>query len=294
MNHLNQLEEKSIYLLREAYYHSPNRLALLWSIGKDSTVLLWLVRKAFLGQIPFPLLHIDTHFKIPAMIQFRDQMVKKLKLDMIVGSNTIALKQKQTFPDGQISRTECCSLLKTFPLENVTSNSIPRDRYNHTSQAYQLDLSGQIFTSLIMGIRADEEPSRSKERYFSVRASDGSWKIEDMPAEIWDEFNHKISMHEKLRIHPLLDWSEKNIWEYIHREKIPVTELYFDQGDQTRYRSLGCWPCTSKIQSNSKNPEDIIFELSEGSLARHSERAGREQDKEGGNSLETLRRQGYM
>ena len=115
-----------------------------------------------------------------------------------------------------------------------------------------------------------------------------------MPAEIWDEFNFKTTHNERVRIHPLLDWTEKNIWEYIAQENIKITDLYYNQGDNTRYRSLGCYPCTSKIKSHSKNPSEIIYELEIGDLSNKSERANRDQDKENGNSLEHLRRQGYM
>lgn len=293
MNHLKQLEEKSIYLLRESYHHFKGQISMLWSIGKDSTVMLHLVKKAFRGQVPFPLIHIDTSYKIAEMIRFRDDLVKQQKLDMIIGSNILALQKNLTYPAGQLSRTECCQILKTQALIN-TAATADRLRYSVVNEKYEVDTKKEAFKALIMGIRADEEGSRSKERYFSVRSNDSSWKIEDMPPELWDEFNTDLTKQQNYRIHPLLDWSEKNIWEYIAQEKIEVTSLYFDPGTGERYRSLGCAPCTQKIKSTAKTPEEIVMELSHGQLSKASERSGRAQDKESGNSLETLRRKGYM
>ncbi len=294
MDHLDQLEEKSIYILREAHYHFKDRMALLWSIGKDSTVMLWLVRKAFMGQVPFPLVHVDTNYKIPEMIRYRDEVVKDLKLDMVVGQNQLALAEKNTFPDGKLTRLECCHVLKTMALHNTVKAEGQRLRYNHLLQKYEIDLKKEKFQTLIMGIRSDEEGSRSKERYFSIRSSTDQWKIETMPPEIWDEFNTDLDPDQTMRIHPLLDWAEKNIWEYIVRENIPVTSLYFNQGENTRYRSLGCYPCTQKINSTAKNAKEVLAEISSGDLANVAERSGRAQDKENGNTLEVLRRKGYM
>lgn len=294
MTNLDQIEEKSIYLLREAYYYFKGSISMLWSVGKDSTVMLHLAKKAFLGKVPFPLIHIDTTFKIAEMISFRDQIVKEQKLDMIVGSNFTALKLGRTFPSGKLTRLECCQTLKTEALLNTAEALTPRYRFNHTSQVYEIDQKNESFKALIMGIRSDEEGSRSKERYFSIRANDSSWKIEDMPPELWNEFNTDMQNQQSVRVHPLLDWSEKNIWEYIAREKIKISNLYFDNGEGERYRSLGCSPCTQKIKSIAKNPQEVVQELSAGALVQTSERAGRAQDKESGNSLEVLRRKGYM
>ena len=291
---LNQLEEKSIYLLREAFCCFGSRMAMLWSVGKDSTVMLHLVKKAFFGEIPFPLIHVDTSFKIPEMLTFRDETVKELRLDMIVGKNSQALNSLQSFPDGTLTRTDCCQQLKTFALVNTAEALLPRERFNHTTQRYETDTQNEKFKALVMGIRADEEGSRSKERYFSVRAKDSNWNIEDMPPELWNEFNVAEQPGESIRIHPLLDWSELNIWQYIAREKIKVSNLYFDSGTGTRYRSLGCAPCTAPIVSKSATVMEIVQELSVGDLSKTSERAGRAQDKESGNSLEVLRRKGYM
>ncbi|MEQ1722892.1 MAG: sulfate adenylyltransferase subunit CysD [Pseudobdellovibrio sp.] len=294
MTHLKQLEEKSIYLLRESFHHFKGQISMLWSVGKDSTVMLHLVKKAFLGRVPFPLMHIDTSFKIPEMIEFRDRVVKTQKLDMIVGRNSEALKKKLSFPSGSLTRLECCQILKTQSLIDTSEALVLRERFNHQSQKYEPDSKNEAFKALIMGIRADEEGSRSKERYFSIRSKDSSWKIEDMPAELWDEFNTDLPAEQSCRIHPLLDWSEKNIWEYIAQENIEVSDLYFDRGSGERYRSLGCAPCTNKIKSAARNAFDIIAELSHGELSKLSERSGRAQDKENGNSLEALRRKGYM
>ena len=294
MNHLDKLEEKSIYLIRESYYHFKGRIAMLWSVGKDSTVMLSLVRKAFGGVVPFPLIHIDTSYKIPEMIQFRDQVVRDLRLDMIVGSNQEAIRSKKTFPEQSVTRLECCHLLKTKTLELTFKAQAERLRFNHDLKTYEVDTSGEIFDALLLGIRSDEEGTRSKERYFSIRKEDNSWEIENMPAEIWDEFNVELSHGQSIRIHPILDWSEKNIWEYIKREGISVTELYFNQGAGSRYRSLGCWPCTKKIISAAKTVDEIISEITTGEFSRIAERSGRDQDKENGNTLEALRRKGYM
>lgn len=294
MQHLNELEEKSIYIIRESYAHFRDQMAMLWSIGKDSTVMLWLVRKAFAGRVPFPLVHVDTTFKIPEMILFRDQVVEHLGLDMIVGCNSVAISNKQTFPDQTLTRIECCHTLKTLALENTVKGLWPRQRFNHTQKKYELDQKNEPLKALLMGIRSDEEGSRSKERYFSVRNEDSTWNIENMPAELWDEFNVDLAPNQSVRVHPLLDWTEKNIWEYIVQENIEVTSLYFHQGDEMRYRSLGCAPCTKKIPSTARNPIEVLAEISSGQYAHIAERSGREQDKENGMTLEKLRRKGYM
>lgn len=267
---------------------------MLWSIGKDSTVLLWLARKAFFGHVPLPLVHIDTSYKIPEMIEYRDKLAKDWKLNMIYGQNSDALKNKRTFPDGNVDRITCCSLLKTTALKNTLSGNSPRYRFNHNSGKYEQDKNTEPFTGVIVGVRADEEGSRSKERYFSPRDTENQWGVDDQPPEFWNQFKTDFASGTHLRIHPLLDWTELNIWEYIERENIPMVSLYFDQGDGTRYRSLGCAPCTKPIDSTSKDVKDIIEELKSGKLRNVAERSGRAQDKDDGGGLETLRRQGYM
>ena len=161
MDHLDQLEYQSVHILREAYACFKS-LCMLWSIGKDSTVLLWLARKAFLGHVPFPLVHIDTHYKIPEMIAYRDRLTRQWKLDMIYGVNAQALADKKTFPDGNADRLTCCRLLKTEALKHTLAGDWPRYRFNHTADQYELDSNTEPFTGVIVGLRADEEGSRSK------------------------------------------------------------------------------------------------------------------------------------
>jgi len=293
LNHLDKLENKSIYILREAYSQFKN-LCMLWSIGKDSTVLLWLARKAFFGHVPMPLVHIDTHFKIPEMILYRDRLAREWKLNMVYGENIDALISKETFPDGETNRIQCCKNLKTEALKNVLSGNYPRYRLNHQTGKYEQDNSTEPFTGVIVGIRSDEEGSRSKERYFSPRDKDNDWDVTDQPPELWNQYKTEFAAGTHVRIHPLLDWTELDIWEYIKRESIPMVSLYFDQGKGTRYRSLGCAPCTKPVESTARNVEEIILELKEGKFAHVAERSGREQDKEDGGGLEDLRKDGYM
>lgn len=293
MDYLERLEAQSIYILREAYrVFKP--LGMLWSIGKDSTVLLNLARKAFFGHVPFDLIHIDTDYKIPEMIEYRDKLAREWKLNMVVGKNEKALKNKMTFPDGNVDRITCCKYLKTEALKMTLSNSGKRVRLNHDTGEYEVDKSKKIYTGIVAGIRADEEGSRSKERYFSPRDMDSEWDIAGQPPEFWNQFNTDFPPGTHVRIHPLLDWTEVNVWEYIYRDKIPVVSLYFDKGEGLRYRSLGCYPCTTPVQSSAKNVPEIIEELKIGKFSKVPERSGREQDKEGDGTLEVLRQEGYM
>ena len=294
MNRLDTLESQSIYILREAYSNFKN-LCMLWSIGKDSTAMLWLAKKAFFGNIPFPLVHIDTHYKIPEMIKFRDELALAWGLNMIYGENIEAIQKKQTFPEGNVDRITCCKLLKTDALKKTLSGEWPRYKLDHKKKEYVIDENREAFTGIIVGLRADEEGSRSKESYFSSRETDSKWKIGDQPPEIWNQFKTDLAPGTHVRIHPLLDWTELDIWKYIEKESIPITcKLYFDRGDGKRYRSLGCYPCTFPINSTSKTVREIIEELESGKLKGVAERSGRSQDKEDGGGLETLRRGGYM
>jgi sulfate adenylyltransferase subunit 2 len=293
MNQLDRLENKSIYLLREAYYQFKS-LCMLWSIGKDSTVMLWLARKAFFGHVPFPLVHIDTNFKIPEMIAYRDRLALEFGIDMIVGQNNQALANKQTFPDGNATRIECCRSLKTEALVHTINGDWPRLRLDHDLKQYQVDPHPEPYTGVIVGLRADEEGSRSKERYFSARDAKSRWDVADQPPEFWNQHNTDFPPNAHVRIHPLLDWTELNIWEYIEREAIPMVSLYFDQGEGKRYRSLGCWPCTKPIDSQASTVHEVVTELRTGQLINIAERSGREQDKEDGGGLEELRKGGYM
>lgn len=293
MDHLERLESQSVYILREAYSQFKN-LAMLWSIGKDSTVLLWLARKAFFGHVPFALVHIDTAYKIPEMIQYRDRLALAWRLNMIYGQNEKALREKQTFPDSALDRISCCGVLKTEALKHTLSGQWTRYRLDHQLKKYVPDENKEPYTGVIVGVRADEEGSRSKERYFSPRDKRSDWNVGDQPPELWNQFKTDFAPGTHIRIHPLLDWTELNIWEYIDRENIPVVSLYFDHGKGERYRSLGCYPCTFPVKSAAKNVKEIIAELKTGKFANVAERSGRAQDKEDGGGLETLRREGYM
>lgn len=293
MTHLDSLESQSVYIFREAYREFKN-LAMLWSIGKDSTVLLWLARKAFFGHVPFPLVHIDTSYKIPEMIAFRDRIAREWKLNMVYGENEAVLASKKTFPEGAISRMDCCKALKSEALKHTLAGDWVRYRMNHATGEYEKDTNTEPYTGVIVGARADEEGSRSKERYFSPRDRNNEWDVGDQPPELWNQFKTDFAPGTHVRVHPLLDWTELNIWEYIDRENIPVTDLYFDHGTGQRYRSLGCMPCTTPVRSTAKNVKEIIEELRTGKFANIAERSGRAQDKEDGGGLETLRREGYM
>ena len=293
MDHLEKLESQSVYILREAYCHFKN-LCMLWSIGKDSTVMLWLARKAFLGHVPFPLVHVDTAYKIPEMIEYRDRLALEWHLNMVYGQNEQALKEKRTYPDGNLDRVSCCKTLKTEALVNTLSGKWKRYRMDHEKKKYVVDSNTEPYTGVIVGVRADEEGSRSKERYFSPRDKRSDWDVGHQPPELWNQFKTDFAPGTHIRIHPLLDWTELDIWEYIYRENIPVTSLYFDQGKGERFRSLGCYPCTFPVQSTARNVKEIIEELKTGKFKNVAERAGRAQDKEDGGGLETLRRGGYM
>lgn len=268
--HLDKLEAQSIYIMREAFAKFEN-MAMLWSIGKDSSVLLWLARKAFLGHVPFPCVHVDTSYKIPEMIEFRDKLAKEWKLDLVVGQNKEALAAGKTFPNGNATRVECCGMLKKDGLHAI--------------------MNSKGYTAVFVGIRRDEEGTRAKERYFSPRDKNFEWDFKDQPPELWDQFKTDFEPGTHLRIHPLLHWTEINIWEYIQREKIPIVPLYFANKDGKRYRSLGCAPCTSPVESKATTIPEIIEELRNTKVAERSTRA---QDAESEHAFEQLRAQGYM
>ncbi|NQV34829.1 MAG: phosphoadenosine phosphosulfate reductase family protein, partial [Phycisphaeraceae bacterium] len=201
---------------------------------------------------------------------------------------------KQTFPDGNVSRIECCQALKSEALKHTLSGEWPRWILNHETGQYDRVEGGEPFTGVIVGARADEEGSRSKERYFSPRDQHNEWDVGDQPPELWNQFKTDFAPGTHVRIHPLLDWTELNIWEYIERENIPIIDLYFDKGQGKRYRSLGCETCTSSVCSSSSSIAAIIEELQSGKFSNIAERSGREQDKEDGGGLESLRKGGYM
>jgi sulfate adenylyltransferase subunit 2 len=267
---LTALESESIYIIREAF-SIFDKLGMLWSMGKDSTVLLWLARKAFFGHVPFPLIHIDTTYKIPSMIEYRDRMVRELNVELVIGRNEEVLASGLTFPNGGATRIECCSTLKTDALQAI----VERERYS----------------GLLVGVRRDEEPTRAKERYFSQRGNNMEWDVLHQPPEFWNQFRTDCAQGTHVRIHPLLHWTELDVWEYIEREEIPVIPLYFDDGNGYRYRSLGCAPCTRPIASNARTVSDIVSELRS---TRIAERSGRGQDQESEDAFERLRRDGYM
>jgi sulfate adenylyltransferase subunit 2 len=267
--HLDALENQSVYILREGH-RKFKRLAMLWSIGKDSSVLLWLARKAFFGHVPMPCVHVDTSYKIPEMIQFRDQKVREWNIDLVVGQNKAALAAGKTFPNGALTRVECCGLLKKDALQQV--------------------IEEKDYQAVIVGIRRDEEGTRAKERYFSPRDKNFEWNFKDQPPELWDQFKTDFDPGTHIRIHPLLHWTELNVWEYIEREKIPIVDLYFAK-DGFRYRSLGCAPCTKPVPSQATTVAEIIEELRE---TKVSERSTRAQDQESEDAFERLRASGYM
>ncbi|RLC74898.1 MAG: sulfate adenylyltransferase, partial [Chloroflexi bacterium] len=230
MDQLDILESQSVYILREAY-REFKELVMLWSIGKDSTVLLWLARKAFFGHVPIPLLHIDTEYKIPAMIEYRNRVAMEWELNMTYGRNSEALDSGQSFPNGNLTRLQCCKALKSEALKHTLSGEWPRWVLNHETGQYDKTAGGEPYTGVIVGVRSDEEGSRSKERYFSPRDKENDWDVGDQPPELWNQFKTDFAPGTHVRIHPLLDWTELNIWEYIERENIPIIDLYFDRGE---------------------------------------------------------------
>jgi sulfate adenylyltransferase subunit 2 len=292
MEKLDKLEAQSIFIVREAYKSFKN-IGMLWSIGKDSTVLLWLAKKAFFGHVPFELIHIDTSFKIPAMIEYRDRLARELKIRLVVAQNSAAIAAKQTFPDG-IDRISCCDNLKTIPLSKTLDGSGPRRVWDPKNEVWEDVPNAPPYNAVIVGVRSDEEGSRSKERVFSSRDEKNEWDASAQPPELWNLYKTEFAPDTNVRVHPLLEWTELDIWEYIEREKIPTISIYYNQGDGKRYRSLGCYPCTFPVESEARNPVEIIEELISGKFRNIAERSGRAQDKDGGGTLELLRKKGYM
>jgi sulfate adenylyltransferase subunit 2 len=265
MDKLDELESQSIYIIREAYYHYK-KLAVLWSIGKDSTTLVTLVRKAFFGQVPFPALHIDTSYKFPEMYRFRDEYSKKWGMDLVVAQNKEALAAGMKCD----KKLECCNALKTEALKQA--------------------IAEHGFEALLLGIRRDEHGIRAKERYFSPRDEKFQWNYQDQPPELWDQYKSQAEEKTHIRVHPLLGWTEVDIWKYLKRENVPITDLYFAK-DHKRYRSIGCTTCCNPIDSDASTIDEIIEELE---TTNTSERAGRAQDKENVYTMQKLRALGYM
>lgn len=265
MDRLDELESQSIYIIREAYYHY-RKLALLWSIGKDSTTLAWLCRKAFFGKLPFPALHIDTGYKFPEMYKFRDEYSKIWGFDLLIAKNEKAIAAGM----GPEKKLECCTALKT--------------------EGLKLAIAEHGFEALLLGIRRDEHGIRAKERYFSPRDEQFKWNYQDQPPELWDQYKSQAQERTHIRVHPLLHWTEVDIWYYIKRENIPITDLYFAKNGK-RYRSIGCVPCCNPVESDASTIDDMIYELE---TTNESERAGRAQDKEDTYTMQKLRALGYM
>ncbi len=263
-SNLNKLENESIYIFRQAYRSIPNT-AILWSLGKDSNVMIWLAFKAFLGKIPFPVVHVDTEKKFKEMYKFRDEYEKKWKLNLIKGKCPPINSIDPSLPPAARSAAR-----KTEGLKNIIS------KYK--------------FKGIVAGIRRDEQGTRAKERIFSPRDESGKWDIKNQPPEFWDQsnFNYPESVH--VRVHPLLGWTELDIWRYIKREKIPIVDLYFSRKG-FRYRSLGDKDITFPMKSNASSVDEIIKELE---TSKISERAGRAMDHEDENVFEKLRSKGYM
>ena len=266
MLNLNNLENRSIYIIRETYaeFKKP---AVLWSTGKDSTTMLRLCHKAFFGKIPFPVIHIDTSYKFEQMYKFRDKVAKEWGLNLIIARNEKALNEGISPQGGSF---ECCTKLKTEALKEC--------------------LREYGFDALILAIRRDEHGIRAKERYFSPRDVDFKWDYKNQPLEMWDQFQGLQEEGTHMRIHPILHWQELDVWEYIKKEKIPINPMYFAKGGR-RYRSLGCEPCTLPIESDATNVDEITEELKTVNI---TERSGRTQDKERVFTMQKLRALGYM
>ncbi|MEM7263291.1 MAG: sulfate adenylyltransferase subunit CysD [Planctomycetota bacterium] len=291
--HLAQLESESIHIFREvrAEFERP---VLLYSIGKDSSVLLRLAQKAFApGPVPFPIVHVDTGYKFADMIAFRDRLAKELDLDLRVFRNERAIA------DGanpfELGTQRCCGLLKTEALLNA--------------------LSECRADAAIGGARRDEERSRAKERFFSFRDANGQWDPKRQRPELWNLYNASVGDGESIRVFPLSNWTELDVWLYIQRENIPISPLYFAaerevlvRGDQlfpvgpavppgetqtvlSRFRTLGCYPCTGAVRSEATTVDEIIDEML---TLRTSERSTRVIDHDADGSMETKKREGYF
>jgi sulfate adenylyltransferase subunit 2 len=296
LSNLRRLEAESIHIMREvaAEFERP---VMLYSMGKDSSVMLRLAQKAFYpAPIPFPLLHIDTGFKFAEMLAFRDQVARSAGVKLIVWRNEQAIAAG-TNPVALDTR-RCCALLKTRALLDAIAH-------------YRFDAA-------FGGARREEEKSRSKERIYSFRDASGQWDPKNQRPELWNIYNTRIHPNESIRVFPLSNWTELDIWQYIHEESIPVVDLYFARdrpmyvrgaellpveqgfvarpGEQpqlvkSRLRSLGCSPCTGAIRSQADNVPAIIEELLS---IRFSERTNRTIDHDQDGSMEIKKREGYF
>ena len=295
--HLKQLEAESIYIFREAAAQFE-RPVLLYSIGKDSSVLLHLALKAFApGKLPFPLLHVDTTWKFKEMIQFRDQTAERLGLELLVHTNQEGLDQGiGPFSHGSRVHTD---VMKT--------------------QALRQALDKGKYDGILGGARRDEEGSRAKERVFSFRNTHHQWDPKGQRPELWQLYNGRLQPGESMRIFPLSNWTELDVWLYILQEQIPVVPLYFAQerpvvqrqgtwlmvddermplepgevpeNRKIRFRTLGCYPLTGGIDSTAQSVEDLLEEMLQ---SRSSERQGRLIDQDQAGSMEKKKREGYF
>jgi sulfate adenylyltransferase subunit 2 len=296
LSHLRKLEAESIYILREAVAEFSHPV-MMYSIGKDSSVMLRLAQKAFHpGKIPFPLLHIDTSYKFPEMIAFRDAYAKEVGAPLIVHRNEEALQAGAN--PFTLGTQKCCGLLKTKSLLDA--------------------LAEGGFNAAFGGARRDEEKSRAKERIYSFRDSHGQWDPKNQRPELWNLFNSRIDKSESIRVFPLSNWTELDVWLYILAENIPIVPLYYakerevvlrngslvvihDRSElqfgeeprlvKCRMRSLGCVPCTGAIRSEADTLPKIIEEMIS---FRRSERENRAIDHDEEGSMELKKREGYF
>lgn len=277
MNHLDELESQSIYIIREAF-NKINNLGMFWSFGKDSTVMIHLARKAFFGNIPFSLVHCDTELEMKEVYDYRDKYVKEWGIDLI---------------------TQICPSIET------TDPTLPQAARLGARKTGGIKIVQEKykFDGLIAGIRRDEEGTRAKERYFSPRNSDNQWNVKDQPPEFWDQYTTDFPPNTHVRVHPLLHWTELDVWEYIKREDIPMVPLYYAKeynefegkdfgGKMMRFRSLGERGITWPVPSDADTLDKIIDELK---TTKTSERSGRPMGAdEDESSFERLRADGYM
>ncbi|KKL00931.1 hypothetical protein LCGC14_2627830, partial [marine sediment metagenome] len=249
MSELKDFENRSIYIIREAYAEFKN-IAILWSTGKDSTASLWLCKQAFFGKIPFPVIHIDTTYKFKQMYEFRDNLAREWGMNLIIARNEEAIKSGC---DPIVGNFECCTKLKTEALKQCL------DEYG--------------FDALILAIRRDEHGIRGKERFFSPRDKNFMWDYKNQPLEMWGQYQSTTEDKTHTRVHPILHWRELDVWMYTKQEKLPCSPLYFAE-DGRRFRSLGCEPCTEPIESNARTIDEVIEELK---VTKVAERSGRAQ-----------------
>jgi len=297
LSHLRQLEAESIHIIREVAAEFDNPV-MMYSIGKDSSVMVQLARKAFHpGKLPFPLLHIDTTWKFKEMISFRDKFVKDNDLNLIVHTNKEGLEEGiNPFDHGSSKYT---TIMKTHALLQA--------------------LSKGGYDAAFGGARRDEERSRAKERIYSFRDRYGQWDPKNQRPELWNLYNGKLTKGESIRAFPLSNWTELDIWLYIYLESIPIVPLYFAEErpvvdrngtllmvddermplnpgekprlEKVRFRTLGCYPLTGALPSSATTLPDIIREML---LTKYSERSGRLIDHDEEGSMETKKREGYF